>query len=381
MKRPIFSLISALVLTAGLLLTTAAAAGIQLVTSGTAAASQAVTLTGLSPACQSLQLTLSLSGGDTTYTYQPDSGLNRNGIYATSKQSGSQVTLYLTAKNGVLAEEGTLTLGTLTSADGSVFTVTGFSGLLMVDASSDQLPGNEDSGGNGSTGDDSTGGGSAGGGSAGGGSAGGGSAGGGSAGGGTEENPDQDESPRPHPFTDVADGAWYADAVQAVYELALMTGTTPDRFSPDLTTSRAMLVTMLYRLEGSPAASGAAPFPDVADGQWYAGAVAWASASGIVTGYDNGRFGPEDTITREQLATIFYRYASWKGYTGASPAPMDSYRDADQVSPYAVDAMGWAISAGLITGTSDTTLSPSDFATRAQAAVILSRFCKNLESK
>lgn len=111
----------------------------------------------------------------------------------------------------------------------------------------------------------------------------------------------------------MAEGSWYADAVSYVYQHGLMTGTSENHFSPDVTTSRAMIVTMLYRLEGSPAVSGAAAFPDVAAGQWYADAVAWASANGIVTGYDNGNFGPEDTITREQLAVIFYRYAAYKG--------------------------------------------------------------------
>lgn len=369
MKRPILSLISALVLAAGLLFTTAAAAGPQLVTSQTEAASQEVSMTGISPDCQSLQVTLLLSKDSATYTYEPDAGLNRNGIYTTSKQNGSQVTLYITAKNGVLAAGGTLVLGTLSASDDTAFTITGFSGLRMTDSASGGISA-PDSGGvsGGNTG------GTPGGGSSSGGSTGGSS---GSTGGGTEGGSDGSE-PQLLPFSDVAEGSWYADAVGYVYQHGLMTGTSEDRFSPDVTTSRAMIVTMLYRLEGSPAVSGAAAFPDVSAGQWYADAVAWASANGIVTGYDNGNFGPDDTITREQLAVIFHRYAAYKGYDKTPAAPLDGYADAAEVSSYAVQAMGWAIGTGLITGTSETTLSPGGFATRAQAAVILARFCQNL---
>ena len=359
MKRTILSLFSALVLAVGLLCTTAAAAGPRLVTAQTAAPSQSVTLTGLSADCQSLQVTLSLSGSGSTYTYEPDAGLNRNGIYATSKQSGSQVTLYITARNGVLAADGSLPLGTLTAADGASFTVTGFSGLQMADSSSANIPVEE----TGNAGNSS----------------------GGSSGGSTNAgnnnttggNPPSPEL-QPLPFTDVADGAWYAGAVRYVYQLGLITGTSDTSFSPDMTTSRAMLVTILYRLEGSPAVSGPTAFPDVSSGQWYADAVAWASANGVVTGYDNGSFGPNDTITREQMAAIFFRYAAYKGHDTASRDTLNGYSDAGQVSPYAAEAMGWAVGSGLITGTSDTTLSPSGSATRAQAAVILTRFCQTL---
>lgn len=371
MKRPILSLISALVLAAGLLFTTAAAAGAQLVTSQTEATSQEVSLTGISHDCQSMQVTLLLSKSGTTYTYEPDAGLNRNGIYTSSKQNGSHVTLYITAKNGVPAADGTLALGTLTAADDTAFTITGFSGLLMADSASGGISAPESGGvaGGNIGGSSGSGGGNSSGSSSGNNS--------GSTGSGFENGSNGSE-PQPLPFSDVAEGSWYADAVGYVYQQGLMTGTSENRFSPDVTTSRAMIVTMLYRLEGSPAVSGSASFPDVAAGQWYADAVAWASANGIVTGYGNGNFGPEDTITREQLAVIFHRYAAYKGYDKTPAASLDSYADAVKVSPYAAQAMGWAIGTGLITGTSDTTLSPGGFATRAQAAVILTRFCQNL---
>ena len=176
----------------------------------------------------------------------------------------------------------------------------------------------------------------------------------------------------------MASGSWYYDSVAYVYEQGLMGGTGEGRFSPDLTTSRAMIVTILYRLEGSPAVSGGASFADVTAGQWYSDGVAWASANGIVTGYSNGSFGPDDTITREQMAAILYRYARYKGYDLSAQAALDGYADAAQVSAYAADAMKWAVGSGLITGTSGTTLSPAGSATRAQAAVILARFCQTL---
>ena len=257
MKRPILSLFSALILATGLLFTTAAAAGPRLVTSQTAAPSQDVTLTGVSSHCQSLQITLNLSGSGSACTYEPDAGLNRNGIHTVSKQSGSQVTLYITAKSGVLAADGTLALGTLTAADGTAFTVTGFSDLMMADSSSAVLPGGGSGSAGGGTGPGS------------------GNSSGSQTGSSDDSTNSGSEAPalQPLPFADVADGTWYTDAVRYVYQQGLMTGTSEDRFSPDVTTNRAMLVTILYRLEDSPAISGTAAFPDVAAGQWYTDAV------------------------------------------------------------------------------------------------------------
>ena len=184
----------------------------------------------------------------------------------------------------------------------------------------------------------------------------------------------------PLPFTDVASDAWYAQAVAYVYRQGLMSGTAQDRFSPDLTTNRAMLVTILYRLAGSPAVDGGSAFTDVSGGDWFASGVAWASANGIVTGYGDGRFGPNDPITREQMATILYRYAGFAGQSTAGRADLSGYTDAGQVSPYAAEAMGWAADRGLITGVSAGTLAPGGSATRAQVATILMRFCQTDET-
>ena len=189
----------------------------------------------------------------------------------------------------------------------------------------------------------------------------------------TEEQPAQDKEP----FTDVADGAWYAEAVQYVYENGMMNGVSATSFGPDETTTRGMIVTMLHRLEGEPAAE-ASDFADVAAGMYYADAVDWAAANGIVTGVSDSAFAPGSAITREQLAAILYRYAQYKGYDVSASADLGAYADAAQVSAYATAAMQWANASGLITGETSTTLNPQGSATRAQVATILMRFCEDV---
>jgi len=189
--------------------------------------------------------------------------------------------------------------------------------------------------------------------------------------------PAPSEEAKPLPFTDVAPGSWYYNAVQYVYEKGMMSGTLPDVFAPGAAASRGMIVTILHRLEGSPSASEAG-FADVASGQWYAGAVAWASANGIVSGYSDGRFGPDDAITREQLAAILYRYAAYKGYDMTAKADLSGCRDAAQISPYALEAMGWAKAQDIISGTGEGMLSPRNSAVRAEVAAILMRFCEKI---
>ena len=179
-------------------------------------------------------------------------------------------------------------------------------------------------------------------------------------------------------FADVAADAWYADAVQYVYENGMMSGTSETTFSPDLTTTRGMIVTILYRLENEPTVTGTTAFTDVAADQYYANAVAWAAQNGIVSGIDATTFAPNNAITREQMAAILYRYAQFKGYDVSAKADLSVYTDAAQVSTYATDAMAWANGAQLITGTSQTTLTPAGNATRAQVATILMRFCENI---
>ena len=179
-------------------------------------------------------------------------------------------------------------------------------------------------------------------------------------------------------FEDVYVSDWYFDAVQYVYENDMMAGTSDITFSPNQTTTRGMIVTILYRLEGEPTVTGTTAFTDVTADQYYANAVAWAVQNGIVAGSDATTFAPNNAITREQMAAILYRYAQFKGYDVSAKADLSTYIDAADVSAYATDAMAWASQTGLITGTSATTLSPAGQATRAQVATILMRFCENI---
>ena len=157
----------------------------------------------------------------------------------------------------------------------------------------------------------------------------------------------------------------------------MMAGTDSTIFSPNITTTRGMIVTILHRLDNKPAATPS-HFTDVEQNQYYTNAVAWASANGIVSGYGNGNFGPNDTITREQMAAILYRYAQYKGYDTTQKNNLSNYIDAKNISTYAVEALQWANQVGIITGVTDTTLVPSGSATRAQVSSILMRFCENI---
>ena len=182
------------------------------------------------------------------------------------------------------------------------------------------------------------------------------------------------------PFTDVPEGAWYEDAAAYVYKHGLMAGTSATTFAPDVTTSRAMIATILWRMAGSPVVNYAMTYTDVAQGQWYSEAVRWATSEGVVTGYGNGLFGTNDPITREQFAAMLWRYAQTEDYdvSVGEDTNILSYTDAFDVAEYAIPAMQWACGAGVINGTGDgSTLTPQGQATRAQAAVMLMRFCEN----
>ena len=177
-----------------------------------------------------------------------------------------------------------------------------------------------------------------------------------------------------HPFTDVPDTHWASHAVAYVYQHDLMDGTGEATFSPGSPLTRAMFVTILGRQDGvAEDSQGENPFTDVADGQWYTPYVTWAAQEDIVGGYGDNRFGPTDPITREQMAAILYRYAEYKGADLSASADLSGYTDAGQIATYAQAAMAWSNGTGLITGTSDTTLSPRGTATRAQVATILQR--------
>ena len=177
-----------------------------------------------------------------------------------------------------------------------------------------------------------------------------------------------------NPYSDVANTDWFYEAVRFVTEEGLMTGTAADKFSPGLTMTRAMIVTVLYRLEGKPALTGAIPFADVKAGGWYSDAILWASQNDIVLGYGGGKFGPNNPITREQAVVILYRYAKAKGLDISAASDLSKFADADKISDWALDAMKWAVAVGIIEGRPGNRTAPQDTSTRAELAMIFKRY-------
>lgn len=176
------------------------------------------------------------------------------------------------------------------------------------------------------------------------------------------------------PFADVPSGSWYYDDVAYVYDTGLMTGLTATAFGPNLSTTRGMIVTILWRMENEPAARHGCPFADVRRGSYYEQAIAWASENGIVTGFDASTFAPDRAITREQLAAILFRFAAYRGMDAVTLREnLSSFQDQAAISAYAVSALNWAVGEGLMQGTGDK-LEPTGSATRAQVAAMLRRF-------
>lgn len=176
------------------------------------------------------------------------------------------------------------------------------------------------------------------------------------------------------PFADVPSGSWYYDDVAYVYDTGLMTGLTATTFGPNLSTTRGMIVTILWRMENEPAAKHGCPFADVRRGSYYEQAIAWASENGIVTGFDASTFAPDQAITREQLAAILFRFAAYRGMDAVTLREnLSSFQDQAAISAYAVSALNWAVGEGLMQGTGDK-LEPTGSATRAQVAAMLRRF-------
>ena len=182
-----------------------------------------------------------------------------------------------------------------------------------------------------------------------------------------------------NPFTDVSEKDWFYGDVMFVYENGLMLGTSKTLFSPYGTATRGMMATILWRMEGSPAPKGKNSFTDVEAGKWYADAITWTAENGIFAGYGKDKFGPDDPITREQLAAIFYRYAGYKGYDLTVKGNLDKFKDADKITDYARTAMQWAVGSGLVKGKSGNLLDPQGTATRAEIAAMLHRFIEKYE--
>ena len=186
------------------------------------------------------------------------------------------------------------------------------------------------------------------------------------------------EAPVGEPFLDVNESDWFYDAVVYAYQNELMDGVGGNRFAPNSATTRAQLVTILYRMEGQPAVSGDLPFTDVEAGTWYTNAVGWAAQNGIVNGVGDETFAPGNDLTREQLVTILYRYAESKGYDVSASADLAGYPDGEEIQAYAREAMAWAVAENIIQGMEDDTLKPAGNASRAQIATILMRFCEGV---
>ena len=190
-----------------------------------------------------------------------------------------------------------------------------------------------------------------------------------------------DENPNTgaNPFTDVSEKDWFYGDVMFVYENGLMLGTSKTLFSPHGTATRGMMATILWRMEGSPAPKGKNSFTDVEAGKWYADAITWTAENSIFAGYGKDKFGPDDPITREQLAAIFYRYADYKGYDLTVKGNLDKFKDSDKITDYAKTAMQWAVGSGLMKGKSGNLLDPQGTATRAEIAAMLHRFIEKYE--
>ena len=182
-----------------------------------------------------------------------------------------------------------------------------------------------------------------------------------------------------NPFTDISEKDWFYGDVMFVYENGLMLGTSKTLFSPHGTAMRGMMATILWRMEGSPVPKGKNSFTDVEAGKWYADAITWTAENGIFAGYGKDKFGPDDPITREQLAAIFYRYADYKGYDLTVKGDLDKFKDADKITDYAKTAMQWAVGSGLVKGKSCNLLDPQGTATRAEIAAMLHRFIEKYE--
>lgn len=196
-----------------------------------------------------------------------------------------------------------------------------------------------------------------------------------------DDAPTDPDDSEPLPFADVTKADWFYSSVKYAYTNKIMQGTGASEFAPNVSTSRAMLVTMLWRLENSPSLVRTNKFADVLDSAWYAGAVEWAYKNELVLGYSETTFAPDAPITREQMVSILWRYAKYKGFDVSvhGPIPFGDYTDINSVNSYALAPMGWALHTKLIQGVDATTLAPGQTASRAQVATVLMRFIENIK--
>ena len=196
---------------------------------------------------------------------------------------------------------------------------------------------------------------------------------------GDEQKPEPKPEPKPIKFVDVKSTDWFAKEVDYVVAKGLMNGTGNNMFSPDVETSRGMIVSMLYRMAGEPAVEGNPSFSDVKAGDWYANGVIWASQNGISQGTSATRFGPNDRVSREEMVTMLYNYAKYRGNDVDASATLDGFKDANTISANAVTPMRWAVGNEIISGVGNNRIAPKGNTTRAQLACIFMRFCENVE--
>ena len=182
------------------------------------------------------------------------------------------------------------------------------------------------------------------------------------------------------PFKDVNEQDWYYNSVKYCYEKGIIKGATETEFRPSAKFSRGMLVTILWRMEGEPKVTNAKEFADVTSGKYYYNAIRWATSKGIVNGYSNGKFGPEDNITREQLAVMLRNYAKYKGKNVSQTADISKYKDSGKTSGYAKTSVQWAIAKGIISGKDNgTRIDPQGTASRAEAASMIYNYCTKIK--
>ena len=358
LKKRLIALLLFGILAAGMCLPAAAAAAPALGYTPPSGGAATLTVEDLpaNTAVYAVQVTLELAG-ECTPSFTPADTAAYHTERTENVDGSTRLTVYLVNGQKPLNPSGPLTLGTLQLAEGETLTMpeTAVLHLLgddlapLVGADGDTVPTRlrRPSGGGGGSSVPAV------------------------------KPPAQEEPGAPLPYTDVKETDWFCEAARYVYEKGLMSGTTPTTFDPEKATTRGMIVTILYRLEGSPAAD-LPEFGDVPAQQYYARPIAWAARNGIVSGYPGGTFAPEQAVTREQLATILYRYAAYKQYDTAARADLGSYQDQSQVNGYAADALSWAGAVGLIQGVSAAALAPQGQATRAQTATILMRLCENI---
>lgn len=340
---------------------------------------QSVSFNNISSDTKNLQVTINLSKNQ-NYSFLENNYLaGKAGVEFHCKTDNSTVTIYITSNTDVLTTSGNLILGTI-SADES-FSIKSATNMKVTDGTNisgtwdntnTQTPstdnGSDDnSGSNDNSNSDSS-----------------------SSNNNNSNNSNNNSSnnnnnnsntDKPEtsiPFTDVSEKDWYYDAVKFAYDNGLMSGVSSTAFEPNANTTRGMIVTVMYRLENEPNVNIDNSFEDVKPSDYYGNAIYWAKQNNIVTGYNSTTFAPNDNITREQMAAILYRYASYKGYSVDKISDLSQFSDVSKINDYALKPIKWAVASNLISGMGDSTISPLGNASRAQIATILMRFIENL---